>query len=105
MRTPDSGDADARIDRRTVLRGGVAGAGTIAVGSFTGATRVSAQEASEPESSDETPPAAGGSDDVTVGPDGVVLDSETPPGPITIFVARKIVTMNPSNPEATHVAV
>lgn len=25
--------------------------------------------------------------------------------PITVFVARKIVTMNPSNPEGTHVAV
>lgn len=33
------------------------------------------------------------------------LDDEQAPGPITIFVARKIVTMNPSNPEATHVAV
>lgn len=30
---------------------------------------------------------------------------DAPAPPVTIFVAKKIVTMNPSNPEATHVAV
>lgn len=39
------------------------------------------------------------------GADARFLDDEQAAGPITIFVARKIVTMNPSNPEATHVAV
>ena len=58
-----------------------------------------------PEGSVEMPSSGGAGEDVTIGPGGVVLESETPPGPITIFVARKIVTMNPSNPEATHVAV
>jgi predicted amidohydrolase YtcJ len=32
-------------------------------------------------------------------------DLDRSPGPITIFEAREIVTMNPSNPTATHVAV
>jgi predicted amidohydrolase YtcJ len=42
---------------------------------------------------------------VIVGPNASILEIEPEPGPITIFVARNIVTMNPSNPEATHVAV
>lgn len=39
------------------------------------------------------------------GPDGARIVMAPSPGPITIFAARQIVTMNPSNPEATHVAV
>lgn len=39
------------------------------------------------------------------GADARFLDDEQSSGPITIFVTRKTVTMNPSNPEATHVAV
>ncbi|MFT4037107.1 MAG: amidohydrolase [Thermomicrobiales bacterium] len=37
-------------------------------------------------------------------PDAGPLEPEAA-GPVTIFVARSIITMNPSNPEATHVAV
>src|SRR4051812_30466900 len=104
MPIPDSRDGGARLDRRTVLRTGLASAGTIAAGSLAGGTRVLAQEATDTASPTEVPP-GGSADDLTVGPDGVLLASDMPPGPITIFVARKIVTMNPSNPEATHVAV
>jgi predicted amidohydrolase YtcJ len=104
MPIPDSQDGGTRVDRRTVLRTGLASAGTIAAGTLAGGTRAMAQEAADPENPAEMPP-SGGAEDVTVGPDGVVFASETPPGPITIFVARQIVTMNPSNPEATHVAV
>lgn len=105
MPIPEPHGSEARIDRRTVIRTGLAGAGTIAVGSLAGGTHAMAQESTGPEDAAETPPDGDSGDDVTVGPDGVVLESETPPGPITIFVARKIITMNPSNPEATHVAV
>ena len=105
MPNPDPRDGETRLDRRTVLRTGLAGAGTIAAGTLAGGTHVLAQEATVPEGSTETPSSGGTTEDLTVGPDGVVFASETPPGPITIFVARKIITMNPSNPEATHVAV
>src|SRR5688500_4823843 len=105
MPISDPHDGETRIDRRTVLRTGLAGAGTIAVGSLTGASHAMAQESTGPAGSDQTPPDGDSGDDVTIGPGGVVLDSETSPGPITIFVASQIVTMNPSNPEATHVAV
>src|SRR5437868_391167 len=104
MSFPDSRDGGTRLDRRTVLRTGLASAGTIAAGTLAGGTRAMAQETTDPASPSGTPPGGGAADDLTVGPDGVVFASETPPGPITIFVARKIVTMNPSNPEATHVA-
>jgi predicted amidohydrolase YtcJ len=103
MPIPEPLEGETRFDRRTVLRSGLAGAGSIAVGGLAGAAPVLAQDTSGPDSADETPP--GGTADVTVGPDGVLLESEIGPGPITIFVARQIITMNPSNPEATHVAV
>ena len=38
-------------------------------------------------------------------PEGSIPEGGDAPGPITIFVAKAIVTMNPSNPAATHVAV
>lgn len=104
MTTSDSRDGGTRVDRRTVLRTGLASAGTIAAGTLGGGTRAMAQEAADPEEP-LVPPPAGEAENLTVGPDGVVFASEAPAGPITIFVARKIVTMNPSNPDATHVAV
>lgn len=101
MRTPDKHDA-ARFDRRTVLRSGLAGVGTIAVAGRAGGMSASAQDDS---GAAATPSADGSGADLTIGPGGAVFEGEPEPGPITVFVARKVVTMNPSNPEATHVAV
>ncbi len=52
-----------------------------------------------------TPSAEASGEDLTIGPGGTVFEGEREAGPITVFVARTVVTMNPSNPEATHVAV
>lgn len=97
MRTLGSHDAAARFDRRTVLRTGLASVGTIAVAGFAGGAPASAHDPLLPDD--------GAADDLAVGPGGSVFEGEAQPGPITVFVARKVVTMNPSNPEATHVAV
>lgn len=108
-KTMSRGD-DARIDRRKVLRTGMTGVGAVAASSVVGGSRISAQSATPTSPTEGTPAAATPTSDessagVTVGPNGSVFDAKAEPGPITIFVAKKIVTMNPSNPEATHVAV
>ncbi len=51
------------------------------------------------------PPTASPPEVVVIGPAGSFAEAEPTPGPITIRVARTVVATNPSNPEATHVAV
>ena len=100
MHTPETRDSETRIDRRKVVRTGLIGAGAIATGGREGTVHLSAQEIDgTPDTQDaivhDATPIAGSS----------MEDPMSSPGPIRIFVAKKIVTMNPSNPEATHVAV
>jgi len=88
-----------RLNRRDVIKSGLGAAGTVTVGSHVPVRQTQAREEM----------AAGGTSmtdkEIVVGPDGSILEGEVGPGPITVFAARQIVTMNPSNPEATHVAV
>jgi predicted amidohydrolase YtcJ len=83
------------LNRREVLRTGIGVAGAVAAGDPLGRHAL-AQAGKETGETDMQ---------VVIGPDGSILEAEMAPGPITVFVARKIVTMNPANPEATHVAV
>lgn len=91
------------VNRRDIIRTGVAKAA--AASGLIPAIRGRAQEADEASTSDPSGVRAG-ADTVVPGPDGgLVVPKRTADGPITVFVAHKIVTMNPSNPEGTHVAV
>lgn len=105
MTAPESENILSLLNRRTVLRTGIVGAGALAVSGMVGEGRMLAQDATPAAGLAPTPPPAGGVPEVVTGPEGAVFTAEPAPGPITVFVARKIVTMNPSNPEATHVAV
>lgn len=99
MDRSDASSGGARLNRRDVIKSGLGAAGAVTVGGHQPVTQTRAQDdraAGGPLMSDR---------EIVVGPDGSILEGEAAPGPITIFVARQIVTMNPSNPEATHVAV
>ena len=86
-------------NRPELIKAGISAAGAVIVGGHLGVRVVQAHDV----------PRMGGRSmmdtQVIIGPNASILDLEPEPGPVIVFVTRTIITMNPGNPETTHIAV